>query len=340
MTVTKILGAQAGIQYQGVQDKSEADPRDHLINALFTGEFKNGPLSKPFKVTAANIRKTLGFDPDNLQYQAIEDCLKQGVPFVWVMRYKPMSSSNGMSCIYFTNEWAQLAVDTHISHHRDDNIYSTMEIPALTEANIIALIDQIQGFHSHMFYTSNATSPQKSALLGTIQYDVEYLKTKLKEAIPELLANTSYNLGNSDFYIPPEDYPNITTGLDTVITAINNLALNDGGNYVSSEAWFAITWYKVNDGTKDRFYVTIHHGETPFNVTTQTQNYDSIGSLDQFCIGKQDGFTPAYIEQDRFGSSFIVVTPEMRPALVECAMIYDLGYIFIVVAFDYGLIYI
>ncbi|WP_248123241.1 hypothetical protein [Acinetobacter radioresistens] len=86
MTVTKILGEQSGIQYQGVQDKSEADPRDTLINTYFAGQFKHGPFNKPFKVTRENIRAKLGYDPDNLVYQAIEDCLAQGVPFVWVMR--------------------------------------------------------------------------------------------------------------------------------------------------------------------------------------------------------------------------------------------------------------
>lgn len=86
MTVTKILGEQAGIQYQGVVDKSEADPRDSLINALIVGQFKNGRFNKPFKVTQANLRAKLGFDPDNLQYQAIQDALNTGVPFVWVMR--------------------------------------------------------------------------------------------------------------------------------------------------------------------------------------------------------------------------------------------------------------
>ncbi len=86
MTVTKTLGEQSGIQYQGVQDKSEADPRDTLINTYFAGQFKHGPFNKPFKVTRENIRAKLGYDPDNLVYQAIEDCLAQGVPFVWVMR--------------------------------------------------------------------------------------------------------------------------------------------------------------------------------------------------------------------------------------------------------------
>lgn len=86
MTVTKILGLQSGVQFSGVQDKSEADPRDSLVNSFFTGKFKNGPFNKPFKVTKENIRAKLGYDPDNLHYQAIEDALYEGAPFVWVMR--------------------------------------------------------------------------------------------------------------------------------------------------------------------------------------------------------------------------------------------------------------
>lgn len=88
MTVTKILGAQSGIQYQGVKEKSETDPSNNAVNALFTGQFKRGPFNKPFKVTRENIRGKLGFDSNNLMYQTLEDCLKQGAPFVWVMRVK------------------------------------------------------------------------------------------------------------------------------------------------------------------------------------------------------------------------------------------------------------
>lgn len=83
---TKVLREQSGIQFQGVQDKSEADPRDTLSNAVFTGIFKRGRFDKPMKVTSGNIRAKLGYDPSNLAYMAIEDCLKTGVPFVWVQR--------------------------------------------------------------------------------------------------------------------------------------------------------------------------------------------------------------------------------------------------------------
>ncbi|WIH76090.1 hypothetical protein [Acinetobacter baumannii] len=86
MTVTKVLQEQTGIQYQGVQDKSETDPRDTLSNAIFTGVFKRGRFDKPVKITSSNIRAKLGYDPSNLTYMAIEDCLKTGTPFVWVQR--------------------------------------------------------------------------------------------------------------------------------------------------------------------------------------------------------------------------------------------------------------
>ena len=92
MTVTKILQSQAGIQYDKPQDKSAADPRDSLNNVVFTGQFKRGRFDKPMKVYASNLRAALGYDPDNMDYVAIEDALATGVPFVWVQRVVQSSS--------------------------------------------------------------------------------------------------------------------------------------------------------------------------------------------------------------------------------------------------------
>ena len=86
MSTTKVLREQSGIQYQGVQDKSEADPRDSLINVVFLGQFKRGRVDRPFKVTKANYRAKLGNDPKGKDFQAVEDALNVGVPFVWVQR--------------------------------------------------------------------------------------------------------------------------------------------------------------------------------------------------------------------------------------------------------------
>ena len=86
VTVTNVLQEQAGIQYGSVTDKSEADPRDSMNNVLFTGEFKRGRFDQPMKVLASSIRAVLGYDPDNMDYVAIEDALAAGAPFVWVQR--------------------------------------------------------------------------------------------------------------------------------------------------------------------------------------------------------------------------------------------------------------
>lgn len=86
MTVTKVLQEQTGIQYSGVQDKSEADPRDSLSNALFTGIFKRGRFDKPFKVTKETLRAKVGYDPENPYYVAVEDALEDGAPYIYLQR--------------------------------------------------------------------------------------------------------------------------------------------------------------------------------------------------------------------------------------------------------------
>lgn len=100
MTVSKVLREQAGIQYDKVTDKSEADPRDSLVNALFTGEFKRGRFDTPFKVTLENIRAVLGYEPENMIYVAIEDALKAGAPFIWVMRIE-----GNLMCTSVPHHW-------------------------------------------------------------------------------------------------------------------------------------------------------------------------------------------------------------------------------------------
>jgi len=103
MTVTKVLGAQAGIQYSGVSDKSEADPTVQLLNSVVFGQFKRGRFDKPFKVTSESIRAKLGYDPTNKDYVAVEDALASGAPFVWVMRVKSGPALPKITCADATN---------------------------------------------------------------------------------------------------------------------------------------------------------------------------------------------------------------------------------------------
>lgn len=86
MIVEKILGDQVGVQWQGVQDKSESDQPASLGVGVIVGVFKRGQFDKPFPVNANNIRARLGYDPNNLSYMAVQDALDTGVPVVWVQR--------------------------------------------------------------------------------------------------------------------------------------------------------------------------------------------------------------------------------------------------------------
>lgn len=86
MSTTKVLREQSGIQYQGVQDKSEASTSDSLSNVIIAGIFKRGRFDRPMKITKSNVRSKLGFDPQSKVYQAVEDALATGVPYVWVQR--------------------------------------------------------------------------------------------------------------------------------------------------------------------------------------------------------------------------------------------------------------
>lgn len=86
MIESKTLGSAAGIQYQGVIDKTETNSLPSLANGVITGRFKRGRMDKPFKVTASNYQALLGRDPMNPSYLAVEDAFKRGVSEVSILR--------------------------------------------------------------------------------------------------------------------------------------------------------------------------------------------------------------------------------------------------------------
>ena len=86
MIESKTLGSAAGIQYQGVIDKTETNSLPSLANAVITGRFKRGRMDKSFKVTASNYQALLGRDPSNPNYLAVEDAFKRGVSEVSILR--------------------------------------------------------------------------------------------------------------------------------------------------------------------------------------------------------------------------------------------------------------
>ncbi|WLG15027.1 hypothetical protein Q6344_06760 [Psychrobacter cibarius] len=54
MIESKKLGSAAGVQYQGVIDKTESNSLPSLNKGVIIGRFKRGRMDKPFKVTASN----------------------------------------------------------------------------------------------------------------------------------------------------------------------------------------------------------------------------------------------------------------------------------------------
>ena len=86
MIESKTLGAAAGTQYQGVNDKSESISLPSLSNGVIVGKFKRGRMDKSFTVNANNYRALLGYDPLNPSYLAVEDVFTRGVSEISVRR--------------------------------------------------------------------------------------------------------------------------------------------------------------------------------------------------------------------------------------------------------------
>ncbi|MFC6628592.1 hypothetical protein [Acinetobacter beijerinckii] len=86
MNTTKILGEAVGIQSQGTIDKTETQTNEGLTSALIIGRFLRGRVDKPMTIHQGNIRGQLGYQPDNIDYIAVQDCLDTGVPSVQVLR--------------------------------------------------------------------------------------------------------------------------------------------------------------------------------------------------------------------------------------------------------------
>nr|WP_252322626.1 hypothetical protein [Acinetobacter beijerinckii] len=98
MNTTKILGEAVGIQSQGTVDKTETPTNEGLTSALIIGRFMRGRVDKPMTIHQGNIRGQLGYQPDNFDYIAVQDCLDTGVPSVQVLRVGPESNSPLISC--------------------------------------------------------------------------------------------------------------------------------------------------------------------------------------------------------------------------------------------------
>ncbi|OJU54256.1 MAG: hypothetical protein BGN93_02395 [Acinetobacter sp. 39-4] len=91
MNTTKILGEGVGIQSQGIVDQTETQTNEGLTSALIIGRFMRGRVDKPMTIHQGNIRGQLGYEPNNTDYIAVQDCLDTGVPSVRVLRVRSIT---------------------------------------------------------------------------------------------------------------------------------------------------------------------------------------------------------------------------------------------------------
>lgn len=98
MNTTNILGEAVGVQYQEIQDHSETDVGSILTSALIIGRFKRGEVGRAMNIHQGNIRGMLGYDPKNLDYIAVQDCLDAGIPSVRVLRVAEAAIGFEISC--------------------------------------------------------------------------------------------------------------------------------------------------------------------------------------------------------------------------------------------------
>ncbi|WP_417212024.1 hypothetical protein [Acinetobacter venetianus] len=85
--VTTQLGDESGIQYRGVEDKTNINQIGNMANMLMLVEdVPRGRLDQAMTITAANKNALLGRQAGNLYLQAVEDALNTGVPSIQVLR--------------------------------------------------------------------------------------------------------------------------------------------------------------------------------------------------------------------------------------------------------------
>ncbi|WP_228285140.1 hypothetical protein [Acinetobacter rathckeae] len=82
---TKVLGEAVGIQWQGVQDRTQGQPSSNGV-PLLVGSFKRGRTDQPMIIHNGNIKSELGYEPNNADYIAVQSMLDLGVPSVNVLR--------------------------------------------------------------------------------------------------------------------------------------------------------------------------------------------------------------------------------------------------------------
>ena len=112
--ITKVLENEVGVQFDRVKDNT-GSTGTAPINGMIIGQFKRGRTDKPMIITSANLKATLGYDPDNPDFVAVQDALKTNIPYISVMRVVSGTNETIEGCEGATNS-ATISVATNDSY--------------------------------------------------------------------------------------------------------------------------------------------------------------------------------------------------------------------------------
>ncbi|MGP4716907.1 BspA family leucine-rich repeat surface protein [Psychrobacter sp. T6-6] len=234
MIESKTLGSAAGIQYQGVIDKTETSSLPSLANGVVTGKFKRGRMDKPFKVTPSTYQALLGRDPSNPSYLAVEDAFKRGISQLSVLRTGSSASGAAKPAIPVNTGTVIFSVESYENSSSEYPVYIYIEDPvgdwSLTESGEV--IADSTGFTANgievdiydggvdMYLKIAATEVKNFELDATavyvdISYDGNHTETtsdplakvvisQFSSKIPSFTTGLPNTLLTVPEYIPPE----------------------------------------------------------------------------------------------------------------------------------------
>lgn len=124
--VTTHLEGESGIQYRGVEDKTNINQIGNMSNMLMLVEdVPRGRLDQEMTITKANKAAFLGVEKGNLYLQAVDDALDQNVPSIKVMRVNTNDGCQAVGLSADPNNQPLLPnVELHIDYRINNGLKS------------------------------------------------------------------------------------------------------------------------------------------------------------------------------------------------------------------------
>lgn len=234
MNTTKILGEAVGIQSQGIVDKTETQTNEGLTSALIIGRFKRGRIDKPMTIHQGNIRGQLGYEPNNIDYIAVQDCLDTGVPSIQVLRVGATSNGSLISCAGATSVMSFSYIAGVWDVYVDDmeTPFATGNIGAVLSALSLAYLNRINADYDGVMMLEN---------IDNVPHRLKFIPVSNTSYTPNLGDNPTFvDDGNGGFYF----CLNPQQSLISCDGATNSVVFEEDPDFTS---WGSINSIVIND---------------------------------------------------------------------------------------------